>query len=201
MPQSSKLTQKRLEIFHLMRNEFSAKNEQLCHDTKRLLLWSPTNIHVNRPNTEQSYTAEDITFTDVPDPSVPALWASRYRPWSIFGICHHPRCFCCRCQPPSRLHKHIKTLQVRKCEWKAPTWLVCRVCGPDQQKQQHAPVELSVSLGFCSCRTPPEAISKVVLYKCPTALSRKNHCFSKITFLSTDQPEISELATWHLSET
>lgn len=54
----------------------------------------------------------------------------------------------------------------------------------------YTPAGLSASLGFRGCRVPPGTMSKVLPYSCPTALSRKNHCFSKITFLPGGHVEV-----------
>lgn len=61
----------------------------------------------------------------------------------------------------------------------------------------NTPAELPVFVRVFSCRIP-DTISNVVLYNCPTALSRRNHCFSNITFLEeehTEKPQINGFAS------
>lgn len=57
-----------------------------------------------------------------------------------------------------------------------------------QWAEVNTPAELPVFVRVFSCRIP-DTISNVVLYNCPTALSRRNHCFSNITFLEEEHTE------------
>ena len=106
----------------------------------------------------------------------------------------------------------------RTCDWKERTTCCQRLsqhmqCGDKMNENAtggsgqvywmlrlcYTPPGLSSSFGFLGCRFPPDTISNLVLYNSPTALSKKNHCFSKITFLWGNQTSDEHGTSWYFT--